>query len=70
MTKVIALQTNVSRIFPDAQIIYGWCYDGAGPARHGWYLRWPAGRQQYLGRSSMNVFEFLGRAKEKMEANK
>jgi hypothetical protein len=61
------LQANVSRIFPDAQIVYGWCYDGAVHARYGWYLRWPDNHQEYLGRSFMDVFEYLGRAREKME---
>ena len=38
--------------FPECAIVEGtYAGPGAGPARKGWFARWPTGRMEYLGKT-------------------
>ena len=46
----------IATLFPacarDGQIFHGWGLGpNAGPARYGWWVRWPSGRLDYLAAS-------------------
>lgn len=47
---------------PEAVLCRGWCLDGPGAARWGWYLHHPAGRKEYLAPTAGAALALLSRA--------
>lgn len=55
MSSTSTLRALAEKHYPEASLLHGWCYDGAGEARYGWFLRYASGKQSFLARTARDA---------------